>query len=120
MEDVCGWVRLIPALRKPGLDFVVLISFHQRIEDEHVEPFRLHIDADAGIEVDGAGLDEGNGGVGVGFSAASVEQGGRGHCENDTEKVTSSAAMEEKQIPPLRGFAASVGMTDPGRCLRHT
>ena len=70
MEDVRGGVGLVPALGEPRLGLIVLILLHQRIEDEHIDALRLHIEADAGIEIDRAGLDERDGGVGIGLSAA--------------------------------------------------
>ncbi len=74
MEDVGGGVGLVPALRQPGMKLEVLILLHQRIEDEHVDALRLHVDANAGIEVDRAGFDERDGGIGIWFAAASGEQ----------------------------------------------
>ena len=71
MEDIGDRVGLVPACGKPGLELVVLVSAYERVEDEHVDALRLRVDADPRIEACRAGLDEHDGGIRVGFAAAS-------------------------------------------------
>ena len=89
MEDVRGGVGLIPAFREPGLRFVAVVLLYERIEDEHVDALRLHVEADAGVKVDRARLDEHHGGVRVRFAAASGnQQRAQSQREMDTVAAT--------------------------------
>src|SRR5580698_872886 len=63
-----------PAGGEEGLEAEVLVAADERVEEERVDMLGLGVDADAGIEVGGAGLDEHDDGAGVLIFGAAKNQ----------------------------------------------
>ena len=85
MEAEGEWVGLLPGVGEGGGEVEVRVAGDEAVEEELVDVLGLGVDADAGIEVGGAGLDEkGDGGAGGGGVAAARD--GEKGCEGEQER----------------------------------
>ena len=70
MEDIGQRIGNIPAFGQAGGDVEMVVAGQQVVEDEVVDALGLRVQADAGIEVGRAALDDHHQGVGIGFAGA--------------------------------------------------
>ena len=69
VEDVSQRIGNLPTFSKRG-HVQVIVAGEQVVEDQVVDPLRLSVEADAGIEVGRAAFDDHDQGVGVGLARA--------------------------------------------------
>ena len=70
MEDVGARVGHVPLLGQPRLDVEMLITMHQRIEDQLINALRLGVGADTRIKIGGTKLNDHHQRVGRGMMGA--------------------------------------------------
>ena len=85
MKNVGLRIGDLPTLGQPWLQLEVIVAADQRVEEKLVDSLRLRIDADTGVEVGWAALDDHHQRVGIGFARA-AEQGAEGVTETQRHR----------------------------------